>query len=104
MSQLQPQAAKRDQLGELVALAAQGQLPLFHQQWIRESFSESRRLSFARASRIVADGLKRLERHQTYDRKQTALAAFPSSERHEFIQSFFKIVEYKTLDQLKELH
>ncbi len=104
MAQTQPQPAQRNQLGELITLASQGHLPLFHQQWIRESLSENRRLSFARASRIVEEGLKRLERHQTYDRKQTALAAFSASERQEFIQSFFKIVEYKTLDQLKELH
>ncbi len=95
---------RSDVLGQLLALAALGQLPLFHQEWIRDSFHDPRRLSFARASRIVEDGLKRLERHQTYDRKQTALAAFPQSEREEFIQSFFKMVEYKTLDQLKELH
>lgn len=92
------------ELTQLLSLATQGHLPLFHQQWIRDSFSENRRLSFARASRIVEDGLKRLERHHSYDRKQTALAAFPASERHEFIQSFFKMVEYKTLDQIKELH
>jgi hypothetical protein len=91
-------------LGQLITLASQGHLPLFHQQWIRDSFSENRRLSFARASRIVEEGLKRLERHQTYDRKQTALGAFSASERHEFIQSFFKMVEYKALDQMKELH
>jgi hypothetical protein len=101
MSQTQPQ---QDQLGVLLSLASQGQLPLFHQEWIRDSFSEPKRLSFARASRIVEEGLKRLERHQSFDRKQTALAAFPTSERREFIQSFFKMVEYKTLDQLKELH
>lgn len=93
-----------DVLGQLLTLAAAGQHPLFHQEWIRDSFNDPRRLSFARASRIVEEGLKRLERHQTYDRKQTALGAFPESERHEFIQSFFKMVEYKTLDQLKELH
>lgn len=95
----------QEELTTLLELASQGQLPLFHQRWIRESFQgENRRLSFARANRVVQEALKRLERHQSYDRKQTALAAFTDEERHEFIQSFFKMVEYKTLDTLKELH
>jgi hypothetical protein len=99
----QPQQ-NQDELGLLLSLAASGHLPLFHQDWIRDSFTDPRRLSFARATRIVEEGLKRLERHQSYDRKQTALGAFTNSERSEFIQSFFKMVEYKTFDQLKELH
>lgn len=103
-SQQTPPAAPKDELGLLLSLAASGHLPLFHQDWIRDSFTDPRRLSFARATRIVEEGMKRLERHHSYDRKQTALAAFSDTERSEFIQSFFKMVEYKTLDQLKELH
>ncbi len=95
----------QEELTQLLELASQGQLPLFHQTWIRESFAgENRRLSFARANRVVQECLKKLERHHSYDRKQTALAAFTNDERQEFIQSFFKMVEYKTLDGLKELH
>ncbi len=92
------------ELNELLKMATLGHLPLFHQDWIRESFRENKRLSFARASRIVDEGLKKLSRHATYDRKQTALNAFTAEERVTFIQSFFKMVEYKTLDQIKELH
>jgi hypothetical protein len=95
----------QEELSMLLDLASQGLLPLFHQEWIRESFGgPGRRMSFARASKVVQDGLKRLERHQSFDRKQTALGAFSNDERQEFIQSFFKMVEYKTLDGLKELH
>jgi hypothetical protein len=94
----------KEELTQLLNLAARGHLPLFHQDWIRDSFSEPKRLSFPRASRIVEEGMKRLNRHATYDRKQTALSAFSLDERRTFIQSFFKMVEYKTLDQLKELH
>ena len=97
-------AQNKDLLGELLGLAALGQHPLFHRDWIHESFSANQRLSFARATRIVEEGMKRLERHNTWDRKQTALGAFPDTDRRVFIQSFFKMVEYKTLDQLKELH
>jgi hypothetical protein len=99
-----PEAQKRNELSELLNLADRGHLPLFHQDWIRESLRENKRLSFARASRIVEEGLKKLSRHQTYDRKQTALSALSLEERNIFIQSFFKMVEYKTLDRIKELH
>ncbi|MCE3012834.1 MAG: hypothetical protein LW878_07170 [Proteobacteria bacterium] len=101
-----PDAAQMQaqELNELLKMATLGHLPLFHQDWIRESFRENKRLSFARASRIVDEGLKKLSRHVTYDRKQTALNAFTAEERVTFIQSFFKMVEYKTLDQIKELH
>ena len=93
------------ELEMLLDLASQGHLPLFHQDWIRESFSQqSPRMSFARASKVVNDGLKRLERHHSFDRKQTALSALTQDERKEFILSFFKMVEYKALDGLKELH
>jgi hypothetical protein len=96
---------QENQLSVLLDLASLGHLPLFHQDWIRESFATlPRRMSIARASQVVQSGLKRLERHQTFDRKQTALSAFSVQERQEFIQSFFKMVEYKTLDGLKELH
>ncbi len=94
-----------DELTALLDLASQGHLPLFHQQWIRESLGRgARRLSFARASKVVQEGLKRLERHHSWDRKQTALGAFSDDERGEFIHAFFKMVEYKALDGLKELH
>lgn len=108
MSQVPAQGAahpqSKDELTQLIQLAATGHLPLFHREWIHESFSSGTRLSFARATRIVEEGLKRLERHSSWERKQTALAAFSENERKVFIQSFFKMVEYKTLDQLKELH
>lgn len=95
----------QDELSVLLKLASQGHHPLFHKTWIRESFErQSPRMSYARASKIVQDGLKRLERHHSFDRKQTALSAFADGERKEFIVSFFKMVEYKTLDGLKELH
>jgi len=97
-------AGLAQELNELLKMATLGHLPLFHQDWIRESFKENKRLSFARASRIVDEGLKKLSRHATYDRKQTALNAFSAEERVTFIQSFFKMVEYKTLDSIKELH
>ncbi len=96
---------KRDDLDVLLTLASKGQLPLFHQEWVRDSFDGlPRRMSLSRASQVVQDGLKRLERHGSFDRKQTALSAFTADERRDFIQSFFKMVECKTLDTLKELH
>jgi hypothetical protein len=96
---------KHDELDVLLTLASKGQLPLFHQEWVRASFDGlPRRMSLSRASQVVQDGLKRLERHGSFDRKQTALSAFTNEERRDFIQSFFKMVECKTLDGLKELH
>lgn len=94
------------QLDTLLDLAGRGLWPLFDQGWIIESTQDkdSRRLSLGMANRIVKEGMKRLERHTSLDRKKTALGAFSERERKVFIQSFVKMVEYKALDITKEFH
>lgn len=94
-------------LNELIEAGSSGYLPLFYQDWIAESFSDSsnmRKISFSRAAETVHKVFEKIERHPTIERKKTAIQAMDDDERKEFILSFMKMVEYRTLDRLRELH
>ena len=94
-------------LNELIEAGSSGYLPLFYQDWIAESFSDSsnmRKISFSRAAETVHKVFEKIERHPTIERKKTAIQAMDTDERKEFILSFMKMVEYRTLDRLRELH
>ena len=94
-------------LDSLIRLAQNGHCPLFHQDWLRESLKtdlNDRRLTLARAKRVVDETLKKLERHKSLERKQIVLSSLDDLERNDFIRSFYKVMECKTLDEIKELH
>lgn len=91
----------------LIEAASSGHLPLFYQDWIHESYAnleEVKKLSFSLAAEVVQAGFKKMEKHQSLDRKKTALQALKSEDRELFVRSFMKLVEYRTLDRLRELH
>lgn len=94
-------------LDQLIEAGSTGYLPLFYQDWIKESFkdvNEVRRMSFSRAAETVHRVYKQIERHQSIERKKTAIQALKEVERNDFILSFMKMVEYRTLDKTRELH
>lgn len=93
-------------LDHLIEAGSSGYFPLFHQDWIKESFLEenSPRISFSKAAENVERYYQQIKRHSSYERKQTALMAFNSNERAEFVRSFMRMVEFRSLDRLKELH
>lgn len=94
-------------LDQLIEAGSSGYYPLFYQDWILESFkdpNEVRKMSFSRAAETVHRVYKQIERHSSIDRKKTAIQALNNDERKEFVLSFMKMVEYRALDKLRELH
>ena len=94
-------------LDQLIEAGSTGYLPLFYQEWITESFAdknEVRRMSFSRAAETVHKIYRQIERHHTIEKKKTAIQALTNDDRKDFVLSFMKMVEYRALDKLKELH
>jgi len=94
-------------LDQLIEAGSSGYFPLFYQDWIHESLSdltEVKRMSFSRAAETVHRMYKDIERHNGLERKKTAIQALKNEDRKDFVLSFMKMVEYRTLDRLKELH
>lgn len=97
----------KNELDQLIEAGSSGYFPLFYQDWIHESFAdvtEVKRMSFSRAAETVHRVYGQLERHNNLDRMKTAIHALSACDRRDFILSFMKMVEYRTLDKLKELH
>ena len=61
-------------------------------------------MSFSRAAENVHRVYKLIERHSSLDRKKTAIGALKQADRKEFVISFMKMVEYRALDKMRELH
>lgn len=94
-------------LEQLIEAGSTGYLPLFFNEWITESYADKESLttlSFSRASETVNKVFQGMERHSTIEKKKTAIQAMKEDERRHFIRSFMKMVEYKTLDKMRELH
>jgi len=94
-------------LEQLIEAGSTGYLPLFYHEWITESYEDKeslKTLSFSRASETVNKIFQKMERHTSIEKKKTAIQAMQDEERRHFIRSFMKMVEYKTLDRMRELH
>src|SRR3989338_2989657 len=94
-------------LDQLIEAGSSGYFPLFYQDWILESFADSvevRRMSFSSAAETVHRVYKLIERHSSIERKKTAIQALKNDERKDFVLSFMKMVEYRALDKMRELH
>lgn len=94
-------------LDQLIEAGSSGYYPLFYQDWILESYSdvaEVKRMSFSRAAETVHRVYKQIERHSSIERKKVAIQALKNDERKDFVLSFIKMVEHRTLDKLRELH
>jgi hypothetical protein len=97
----------KEELNKLIEAGSFGHFPLFYSTWIHESFadeSEVKRMSFSRAAETVHRVFGQIERHRSLERKKTAIQALNNEERKDFILSFIKMVEYRSLDKMKELH
>lgn len=94
-------------LDQLIEAGSSGFFPLFFQDWIHQSFEdlgEVKNMTFTRAAETVHRVYKQIERHKSLERKKTALGALKKDERTDFVLSFMKMVEYRALDKLRELH
>ena len=94
-------------LDQLIEAGSSGYFPLFYQDWIHESFADKvvvQKISFSRAAETVHRVYKQIERHSSIERKKTAIQALKYEDRKDFILSFMKMVEFRTLDKIRELH
>ncbi|MGE3610222.1 MAG: hypothetical protein AB7I27_11585 [Bacteriovoracaceae bacterium] len=94
-------------LDQLIEAGSAGFYPLFYKDWIHESFAdhlEARKISFSRAAETVHRVYKQIECHHSIERKKIAIQALKNDERKDFILSFIKMVEYRAMDKLRELH
>ena len=94
-------------LDQLIEAGSSGYFPLFYQDWILESFKDQEivhKLSFSRAAETVHRVYKQIERHHSIDRKKTAIQALKQEDRKDVVLSFMKMVEYRALDKMRELH
>lgn len=93
-------------LDQLIEAGSSGYLPLFYPDWISESFADldAKKMSFSRAAETVHRIYRQIERHQSIERKKTAIQALNMNERKDFVISFMKMVEYRALDKMRELH
>ncbi len=94
-------------LDQLIEAGSSGYFPLFYQDWIHESFADkavTQKISFSRAAETVHRVYKQIERHHSIERKKTAIQALKDEDRQDFILSFMKMVEFRTLDRIRELH
>lgn len=94
-------------LDQLIEAGSTGYFPLFYQDWIHESMAsikDNKKISFSRAAETVHRVYKQIACHHSIERKKTAIQALRADERNDFVLSFMKMVEYRTLDRLKELH
>jgi hypothetical protein len=85
-------------------IAKTGHYPLFFQNWLTESVKHNEPLTYRIATRNVQEVFQKLSRHQSSERKKTALIQLDEKERNRFIQSFFRVVEHDLLKDLKSLH
>jgi hypothetical protein len=94
-------------LDQLIEAGSSGHFPLFYKSWILESFAQSqnaKKITFSKAAENVHRIFKKIERHTSIERKMTAISAMKADERSEFVLSFMKMVEFRSLDKMKELH
>lgn len=94
-------------LDQLIEAGSSGHFPLFYQDWIHESMAdinEVKKMSFSKAAETVHRFYRQIERHTSIEKKKTAIQALKNEERKDFVLSFLKMVEYRTLDKIKELH
>jgi len=97
----------RQELDTLIEAGSFGHFPLFYQSWIRESYiniADSKKITFSRAAETVHKIFDQIEKHRSIEKKKTAIQAMNEYERQNFVLSFMKMVEYRTLDRLKDLH
>ena len=88
---------------DYIQIAQTGHYPLFFDDWVFESMSKNKLTSVVNANKMVKQVFSSLDRHQSTEKKRTALLGMDKHEREEFIRSFFKVVEHELLKDLKSL-
>lgn len=84
-------------------MAKYGHYPLFFEEWLSDSFEENSPTITRKATHNVRHVFNLLSRHNTVEKKKTALISMDKTSRQEFIRSFFKIVEDDILKENRTL-
>jgi hypothetical protein len=84
-------------------IAQTGHYPLFFGEWLNQSFNQAQGVTIRKASHNVKHVFNQLSRHNTIEKKKTALIGMDRLSREEFIRSFFKVVEYEILKENTKL-
>lgn len=83
-----------------ISLGTIGYYPLFFSEWLAESLEYKQNISYQKAGHNVKHIFKKLQRHNTLEKKKVALMGMDRLSRQEFIRSFLKIVEHETLKKI----
>ncbi len=104
MNTTQKPSKLKTEYQNFIKLAETGHYPLFFKDWMSTSLEQTQNISFKKASHNVKHVFNQLARHNTIEKKKTALIGMDRLSREEFIRSFFKVVEHEVLKEMKTLH
>lgn len=93
----------KTEIKNFLKLAETGHYPLFFEEWVHESLNTNQKLNFKKANHNVRSIFNQLSRHNTIEKKKTALISMDKLTREEFIRSFFKVVEHEFLKENNKL-
>ncbi len=96
--------SKSSEISALIQMAKNGHYPLFHPEWISESFTLPNYTIASREDQEKAlTILDKLSHHSGIDKKRAVIEALDLDERKLLIKNFLKIVENNILDELLTL-
>lgn len=84
-------------------MAKYGHYPLFFEEWLAETLPVETSMPTRKATHNVRHVFNLLARHNTVERKRTALISMDKVSRQEFIRAFFRVVEEDILKETKTL-
>lgn len=100
---MQKQGQIRKDYNNYLTLGMTGHYPLFFQSWVKDSHKSIQKINIKKANHNVAHVFNQLAKHKSLEKKKTALIGMDKLSREEFIRSFFKVVEHKSLEGTKTL-
>ncbi|MFN8369698.1 MAG: hypothetical protein U0T83_03630 [Bacteriovoracaceae bacterium] len=96
--------AKSSEFNALIQMAKNGHYPLFHPEWISETFaSHSPTIINVEEQNQALNILDKLSHHTGIDKKRAVIEALGIDDRTLLIKNFLKIVENNILDELMTL-
>ncbi len=95
----------KKRFSSLFESACAGHFPLFLNGWIKETYGkEAPLLTLHEAETHAYQRLEKLESYESLAKKLTIIDGMRENERDNFIYSFMRVVESKTLDRTTALH
>lgn len=98
-----PESTPKIEYKNYLEMAKFGHYPLFFEEWLSETLSQDNPMPARKATHNVRHVFNLLSRHNTVERKKTALISMDKVSRQEFIRAFFRVVEEDILKENKTL-